>query len=57
MNIRRYQPADCTQVMQLFYDTAHTADGHDYAPEQLNAKAGCGALDANASQGPSVARM
>ena len=37
MDIRRYQPADCAQVMQLFYDTVHTVNARDYTPEQLDA--------------------
>lgn len=37
MDIRRYQPADCAQVMQLFYDTVHTVNARDYTSEQLDA--------------------
>ena len=34
--IRQYQPSDCREVMQLFYDTVHTVNAKHYTTEQLN---------------------
>lgn len=46
MWIRRYEPGDLWQVTALFYDTVHTVNAADYAPEQLDAWAD-GAPDAD----------
>lgn len=35
MTIRRYTPADCAAILQLFYDTVHTVNARDYSAEQL----------------------
>lgn len=40
MLIRRYQPADCEALAGLFFETVHTVNAKDYAPEQLDAWAG-----------------
>lgn len=37
MIIRKYQPADCKTLTELFYDTVHTVNAADYTEEQLNA--------------------
>lgn len=37
MKIRRYEPEDLGQITALFYDTVHTVNAADYAPEQLDA--------------------
>ena len=37
MEIRQYQPADCREMAELFYDTVHTVNARDYTPAQLNA--------------------
>ena len=37
MLIRAYQPADCKELAQLFYDTVHTVNARDYTQQQLNA--------------------
>lgn len=37
MELRHYEPADCTAMAQLFHDTVHTVNARDYAPEQLDA--------------------
>ena len=37
MEIRRYRSSDARGTAQLFYNTVHTVNGADYAPEQLNA--------------------
>ena len=37
MVIRRYQPADCEALADLFYNTAHTVNAKDYTKEQLDA--------------------
>lgn len=34
--IRQYQPSDCREVMQLFYDTVRTINAKHYTTEQLN---------------------
>ena len=36
MQIRKYQPSDCEQMAQLFYDTVHYINAKDYTIEQLN---------------------
>lgn len=33
--IRKYQPTDCKELAQLFYNTVHTVNAKDYAKEQL----------------------
>ena len=37
MIIRKYQPADCPRLSELFYQTVHTVNKQDYTKEQLNA--------------------
>ena len=37
MKIRPYRPEDCRALAELFYDTVHTVNARDYAPEQLDA--------------------
>lgn len=34
--IRKYQPLDCVQLMELFYNTVHTINAKDYTKEQLD---------------------
>lgn len=36
MIVREYQPADCRELAELFYDTVHTINARDYTIEQLN---------------------
>lgn len=37
MKLRRYDPRDLQEIYQLFYDTVHTVNRADYAPDQLDA--------------------
>ncbi len=37
MVIREYQPADCKEIIRLFYDTVHSVNAKDHTEEQLNA--------------------
>lgn len=37
MFLRPYRPADKRTLQQLFFDTVHTVNARDYAPEQLDA--------------------
>lgn len=37
MFLRPYRPADKRFLQQLFFDTVHTVNARDYAPEQLDA--------------------
>lgn len=37
MKLRRYQPADCSRLAALFYQTVHTVNARDYSPAQLDA--------------------
>ena len=37
MEIRKYQPADCKEITQLFYDTVHSVNVKDYSQEQVDA--------------------
>lgn len=37
MYIRKYTLSDCIHFAQLFYDTVHTVNAHDYTWEQLDA--------------------
>ena len=40
--IRKYEPADCKYLTELFYQTVHSVNAKDYAKEQLDAWAsGC----------------
>lgn len=40
--IREYDPSDCEQIAQLFYQTVHSVNADDYTREQLDAWAsGC----------------
>lgn len=36
MIIREYQPTDCEEIAQLFYNTIHTINAKDYTKEQLD---------------------
>lgn len=36
MIIRQYEPADCENLVKLFYHTVHTINAKDYSQEQLN---------------------
>ncbi len=36
MIIRRYQPLDCIELAELFYNTVHTVNAKDYTKEQLD---------------------
>ena len=36
MILRRYTPADCEQILKLFYETVHTVNARDYSPAQLD---------------------
>ncbi len=35
--LREYHSEDCTEIMQLFYDTIHSVNAADYNENQLNA--------------------
>lgn len=35
MKIRKYEPRDCKEMAQLFYETVHMINGKDYSKEQL----------------------
>ena len=37
MIIRKYRPADCECLAELFYQTVHSINAKDYTEEQLNA--------------------
>lgn len=37
MKIRSYQPPDCKQLAELFYQTIHTVNRRDYTQEQVDA--------------------
>lgn len=37
MIVRRYQPCDCKEITEMFYDTVHTVNSKDYTKEQLSA--------------------
>ncbi|HBA02722.1 MAG TPA: GNAT family N-acetyltransferase, partial [Clostridium sp.] len=36
MRIRRYEPSDCKDLAELFYNTVHSINAKDYTEEQLN---------------------
>lgn len=36
MIIREYQPQDCKELAELFYNTVHTVNARDYTKEQLD---------------------
>ena len=36
MIIRTYQPSDCKELTELFYNTVHTVNAKDYTTEQLD---------------------
>lgn len=36
MLIREYQPSDCKEITELFYNTVHTVNAKDYKKEQLD---------------------
>lgn len=36
MIIRQYEPEDCRELAELFYDTVHTVNAKDYTKEQLD---------------------
>lgn len=35
MILRKYQPTDCKELAELFYNTVHTVNAKDYSKEQL----------------------
>ena len=37
MQLREYQPSDCAQMTELFYQTVHSVNAKDYTKEQLDA--------------------
>ena len=37
MQLRKYQPSDCAQLAELFYQTVHSVNAKDYTQEQLDA--------------------
>lgn len=37
MIIRKYQPCDCKEITELFYNTVHIVNSIDYTKEQLTA--------------------
>ena len=37
MQLRKYQPSDCAQMAELFYQTVHSVNAKDYTQEQLDA--------------------
>lgn len=37
MEIRKYQPADCEEISQLFYNTVHSVNIKDYSQAQVDA--------------------
>lgn len=37
MVIREYQPSDCEEIAELFYQTVHRVNAQDYTKEQLDA--------------------
>ena len=47
MQLRKYQPSDCAQLAELFYQTVHSVNAKDYTQEQLDAWA-TGELDLQA---------
>ena len=36
MEIRKYKTADCTEIVNLFYETVHTINAKDYTKSQLD---------------------
>ncbi len=40
MHIRLYTPSDCSDLIDLFYNTVHTVNAKDYTNEQLDVWAG-----------------
>ena len=36
MIIRKYQPSDCKELTELFYNTVHNVNANDYTKEQLD---------------------
>lgn len=46
MKLRRYQPSDCKELFELFFDTVHVINAQDYSEEQLDAWAS-GEVDLN----------
>lgn len=36
MIIRKYQPSDCKEIIELFYNTVHIVNAKDYTKEQLD---------------------
>ena len=47
MKIRKYNTNDCSEIVQLFYNTVHTINAQDYTKKQLDAWA-TGNVDAAA---------
>ena len=44
MIVRKYEPSDCRELSELFYNTVHTVNARDYRKEQLSVWA-TGAVD------------
>lgn len=42
--VRKYEPSDCRELSELFYNTVHTVNARDYRKEQLSVWA-TGAVD------------
>ena len=36
MIVRKYEPSDCRELSELFYNTVHTVNARDYRKEQLS---------------------
>lgn len=36
MKLRKYQPSDCKELVELFYNTVHTINAKDYTKKQLD---------------------
>ena len=47
MILRKYEPSDCLEMAELFYNTVHTVNAKDYTKEQLDAWAS-GTVDLDA---------
>lgn len=47
MILRKYEPSDCPEMAELFYNTVHTVNAKDYTKEQLDAWAS-GTVDLDA---------
>lgn len=45
ITIRKYQPSDAKFLAEIFYNSIHSINIHDYSPEQINAMAPATSLD------------